>query len=198
MSSLHLVLGSYNSQALDLVSSDRDALYENSYKPFLKLLYNYEEIPFTMYYSGLLIEWLEKHHSEFVDVLTEMVKRKQVELLGGAFFEPILPLIPKTDRIGQIERLTTHIRKCFGRRPRGAWIPESIWDQRIAANLNAGGLEYAFLHDTSGHFGPPGNASRGLRPVLTEDQGKTLTLLPFPSGSVSDSSSIRPGMSSID
>jgi hypothetical protein len=179
MSSLHLVLGSYNSQALDLVSSDRDALYENSYKPFLKLLYNYEEIPFTMYYSGLLIEWLEKHHSEFVDVLTEMVKRKQVELLGGAFFEPILPLIPKTDRIGQIERLTTHIRKCFGRRPRGAWIPESIWDQRIAANLNAGGLEYAFLHDTSGHFGPPGNASRGLRPVLTEDQGKTLTLLPL-------------------
>jgi 4-alpha-glucanotransferase len=179
MSSLHLVLGSYNSQALDLVNTDRDALYEYSYKPFLKLLYNYEATPFTMYYSGLLIEWLEKHHSEFVDVLTEMVKRKQVELLGGAFFEPILPLIPKTDRIGQIERLTTHIRKCFGRRPRGAWIPESIWDQRIAANLNAGGLEYAFLQDGSVHFGPPGAASRGRRPVLTEDQGKTLTLLPL-------------------
>ena len=178
MSSIHLVLGSYNSQALDLLDTDRDALYEYSYKPFLKLLYNHATTPFTMYYSGLLIEWLEKHHSEFVDVLTEMVKRKQVELLGGAYFEPMLPLVPKTDRIGQIERLTTHIRKCFGRRPRGAWVPESVWDQRIAANLNAGGLEYAFLRDSSFHFGTVPDVTRGHRPVLTEDQGKTLTLLP--------------------
>ncbi len=178
MSSIHLILGSYNSQALDLVDTDRDALYEYSYKPFLKLLYNHESTPFTMYYSGLLIEWLEKYHSEFVDVLTEMVKRKQIELLGGAYFEPMLPLIPKTDRIGQIERLTTHIRKCFGRRPRGAWVPESIWDQRIAANLNAGGLEYAFLRDTAFQFGGAEHASRGYWPVLTEDQGKTLILLP--------------------
>lgn len=179
MSTIHLILGSYNSQALDLLDTDRDALYEYSYKPFLKLLYNYEDIPFTMYYSGLLIEWLEKHHSEFVDVLTEMVKRRQVELIGGAYFEPMLPMIPKQDRIGQIERLTTHIRKCFGRRPRGAWIPESIWDQRIAANLSAGGIEYAFLRDYSFHFTGGRDEPGGYWPVLTEDQGKTLVLLPI-------------------
>ncbi len=191
MSPIYLILGSRNSQALDVAPRDQDALYEFSYKPLLKLLYNHSDIRFTMYYSGLLIEWLEKHHSEFVDVLTEMIKRRQVELLGGAFFEPILPLIPKTDRIGQIERLTTHIRKCFGRRPRGAWIPESIWDQRIAANLKAGGIEYAFLRDYAFHFEPDragagrsdynndGNGKVGHHPVLTEDQGKTLILLPL-------------------
>lgn len=192
MSPIHLILGSQNSQALDLAPSDQDALYEYSYKPLLKLLYNHADTRFTMYYSGLLIEWLERHHTEFVDVLTEMVKRRQVELLGGAFFEPILPLIPKTDRIGQIERLTTHIRKCFGRRPRGAWIPESIWDQRIAANLKAGGIEYAFLRDSAFHFEPDGAVPNGglygehahlgrvgHHPVLTEDQGKTLLLLPL-------------------
>jgi len=191
MSPIYLILGSRNSQALDVAPRDQDALYEYSYKPLLKLLYNHSDIRFTMYYSGLLIEWLEKHHSEFVDVLTEMIKRRQVELLGGAFFEPILPLIPKTDRIGQIERLTTHIRKCFGRRPRGAWIPESIWDQRIAANLKAGGIEYAFLRDSAFHFEPDrpgtgrsyydrdGNGKVGHHPVLTEDQGKTLILLPL-------------------
>lgn len=189
MSPIHLILGSQNSQALDLAAGDQAALYEYSYKPLLKLLYNHSDIHFTMYYSGLLIEWLEKHHTEFVDVLTEMVRRRQVELLGGAFFEPILPLIPKTDRIGQIERLTTHIRKCFGRRPRGAWIPESIWDQRIAANLKAGGIEYAFLRDSAFQFEPDGgsadgavpgiNTCIGYNPVLTEDQGKTLLLLPL-------------------
>jgi 4-alpha-glucanotransferase len=196
MSPIHLILGSHNSQAVNLAQSDQDALYEYSYKPLLKLLYNHGHVRFTMYYSGLLIEWLEKHHTEFVDVLTEMVKRRQVELLGGAFFEPILPLIPKTDRIGQIERLTTHIRKCFGRRPRGAWIPESVWDQRIAANLKAGGIEYAFLRDNAFYFGADGVSKNGEsgtgvsgsdgspgqvghQPVLTEDQGKTLLLLPL-------------------
>jgi 4-alpha-glucanotransferase len=175
MSSIHLVLGSHNSQVLDLPEADQNAQYEHAIKPFLKLLYNRRDIRFTLYYSGLLLEWLERHHSEFVDVLTEMVKRKQVELLGGAFFEPMLPLIPKTDRIGQIERMTTHLRKCFGRRPRGAWIPEGIWDQRIAASLNTGGLDYALLRASTFPFDDP---RERFQTILTEDQGKTLTVVP--------------------
>lgn len=175
MRDVYLILGAQNSQALGLTNDDRNLLYENSYKPFLKLLYNHPDIRFTLYYSGLLLEWLDKHHSEYLDVLTEMVKRKQVELLGGAFFEPMLPMIPKTDRIGQIERLTTHLRKSFGRRPRGAWIPESVWDQRIAANLRAGGIEYVFLDAEVFGFREDG---RDNRPVLTEDEGKTLTVFP--------------------
>ncbi|SIP89234.1 alpha-amylase [Alkalispirochaeta americana] len=176
MSSINLILGSHNSQILDLSEADQKAQYEYSIKPFLKLLYNRRDLNFTLYYSGLLLEWLEKHHSEFVDVLLEMVRRKQVELLGGAFFEPLLPLIPKTDRIGQIERMTTHLRKCFGRRPRGAWVPESVWDQRIAASMNTGGLDYVLLRESVFGGGLP--LENQFWPVLTEDQGKTLLVLP--------------------
>ncbi len=176
MRDVYLVLGAHNSQALGLANEDRVLVYEHAYKPFLKLLYNHPDIRFTLYYSGLLLEWLDKHHSEYVDVLTEMVKRKQAELLGGAFFEPILPLIPKTDRIGQIEHLTTHLRKSFGRRPRGAWIPESVWDQRVASNIRAGGIEYVFLDAEVFSFRPDGVDNRL---VLTEDEGKTLTVFPL-------------------
>lgn len=175
MGSINLILGSHNSQILDLPGADQDIRYECAIKPFLKLLYNRRDIRFTLYYSGLLMEWLDKHHSEFVDVLTEMVKRKQVELLGGAFYEPFLPVIPKTDRIGQIERMTTYLRKCFGRRPRGAWLPEGIWDQRIAASLNTGGLDYALLRASTFHTDR--ERSR-FRLILTEDQGKTLLVFP--------------------
>lgn len=176
MSSINLILGSHNNQILDLPNADQETQYEFAIKPFLKLLYNQRDVRFTLYYSGLLIEWLDRHHSEFVDVLTEMVKRKQVELLGGAFYEPLLPMIPKTDRIGQIERMTTYLRKCFGRRPRGAWIPEGIWDQRIAASLNTGGLDYVMLRAST--F-PTESGKPRFRMVLTEDQGKILTVLPI-------------------
>ena len=52
-------------------------------------------------------------------LINDMVKRKQLELLGGGFYDPILPVIPNSDRSGQIEALTTYLRKHFGKRPRG-------------------------------------------------------------------------------
>lgn len=179
MKPLHLILGASNSRVLNLSDREQEILYQHSAKPFLKQLYNRKDFRFTLYYSGTLIEWLEKHHSEYVDVLMEMVKRRQVEVLGGAFYEPVLPFIPKTDRLGQIERMTTHIRQRFGRRPRGAWMPENMWDPRVAASLNAGGLEYLLLQDSAAQFIRDGEIPC---PVLTEDQGKTITVLPVSTG----------------
>ena len=171
MDQLSVILGVVCSQPIGIPDSERERLYEHSYKPLLKAMYNAPRIRFTLYFSGIVFEWLEKAHSEFVDVLAEMTKRRQVELLGGGFYEPFFPLIPKTDRIGQMERLTTLIRKRFGRRPRGAWVPGGVWDQRITSNLQNGGLEYTFLRAGAEH--PPGKA------VLTEDQGKLITVFPL-------------------
>ncbi len=175
MKPLHLVLGAHNSRILNLADVEQERQYEDTFKPLLKLLYNRRDMKITLYYSGVMMEWLEKHHSEYVDVLVEMVKRRQVELLGGAFYEPVLGFVPKTDRLGQIERMTTHIRQRFGRRPRGAWMPENMWDPRVAASFNAGGLEYLLLQDSAAPFLQdreiPG-------PLVTEDQGKILVVVP--------------------
>lgn len=177
MADVQLILGTYSSQPIDLVSPDIEWIYERSYKPFLKLLYEFSDLRFTLYYAGSIVDWLERAHSEFVDVLSEMVKRRQVEVLGGAYFEPLLPLVPKTDRIGQLERMTTQVRKSFGRRPRGAWIPGGVWDQRIASSLKSGGMEYAFLKDRQSDFDVEGKLPH---PILTEDQGKNLTIFLVP------------------
>ena len=177
MADVSLILGTYSSQPIDLASPDIESIYERSYKPFLKLLYEFSDLPFTLYYAGSIVDWLERTHSEFVDVLSEMVKRRQVEVLGGAYFEPLLPLIPKTDRIGQLERMTTQVRKSFGRRPRGAWIPGGVWEQRIASSLKSGGIEYAFLKDRQSDFDVAGEFPR---PILTEDQGKNVMIFLVP------------------
>ena len=177
MTDVSLILGTYSSQPIDLISPDIEWIYERSYKPFLKLLYEFSDLKFTLYYAGSIVDWLERAHSEFVDVLSEMVKRRQVEVLGGAYFEPLLPLVPKTDRIGQLERMTTQVRKSFGRRPRGAWIPGGVWEQRIASSLKSGGMEYAFLKDRQSDFN---GADELPRPILTEDQGKNLTIFLVP------------------
>lgn len=172
---VNLILGSYSSQRPDLTPAAQSEKYERAYKPLLKSLYAHDGIEFTMYIAGPIIEWLERRHSEYVDVVSEMVKRRQLEMLGGAFYEPLMPLIPRTDQIGQLERMTTFVRKTFGRRPRGAWIPEGVWDQRIVSTLSSGGMEYIFLPRKRFPFTADG---RHLRPLITEDQGKTLIVAP--------------------
>jgi alpha-amylase len=178
MSKVYLILGSSSCQPHGIADGEMEAVYEEQYKPFLRLLYNYPSVRFTLHFSGIVLNWIEKNHSEFTDVLAEMAGRKQVELIGGAYYDPIVPLVPKQDRLGQIEWMTAFLRKRFGRRPRGAWITQGIWDQSLASNLKNCGIEYTFLDEAS-FLRSDGYQKRYLRPCLTEDEGKTVTVFPI-------------------
>jgi hypothetical protein len=110
-------------------------------------------------------------------LLKEMVLRKQIELLGGGFFAPILPLIPGPDRLGQVELLTTHLRRTFSRRPRGCWLTDYAWEPGLASSLQSCGFDYTFL--TEQHFQIAGVAPEDMSsPVMTEDQGRSLLVFP--------------------
>ncbi|MCK7486236.1 MAG: hypothetical protein MZU97_12315 [Bacillus subtilis] len=77
---------------------------------------------------------MESRHPEFLMLLEEMVLRKQIELLGGGSSPPCCPPLSSSDRLGQIECLTTFIRKNFGRRPRGCRIPGYAWGPSLASS----------------------------------------------------------------
>jgi len=177
MKTIKLIFGTSNSQPVGADNEHIEEVYQKAYKPFLRVLYNAPDIPVTLHYSGTLLQWLDRHHSEFTDVLGEMVSRRQVELLGGGFYDPVLPLIPRADRLGQIERMTTHLRKRFGRKPRGAWITEHVWEPSLPSLLKTSGMDYTFLDDF--HFVTAGFTDDALRrPCITEDEGKTVVVFP--------------------
>ena len=177
MKKVKLIFGTNNSQPLGARDDEIEESYQTSYKPFLKTLYNFPDVALTLHFSGVLLQWLERKHSEFIDVLSEMASRRQVELLGGAFYDPVLALIPRQDRLGQIERMTTFLRKQFGRRPRGAWVTEYVWEPTFASTYSTSGIDYIFLDD---HHFTAGGLSGGdmYRPCITEDQGRILTVFP--------------------
>ena len=184
MQRIKLIFGACNN--VPYGSSDYlfEQVYQKAYKPFLTELYHFNEINLTLYYSGVVLDWLEKNHPEFIMLLNDMVKRKQIEILGGGYYHPAFPLIPHTDRLGQIESLTTYIRELFGKRPRGGWIPESIWEPSLVSMLKSSGLEYIFLREH--HFQGAGITDNALfAPVLTENQGKIITAFPVLRGSFS-------------
>ena len=94
--------------------------YAQSYLPFVQVLARHPSIRVGLHYTGSLLEWIERAHPEYFDLLRTLVQRGQVELAGGGFYEPILVAIPPEDRHEQITRLAGYIEKHFGARPRGA------------------------------------------------------------------------------
>lgn len=178
MKAINLIFGTNNSIALGTPDSRIEDIYQKAFKPFLTTLYKFPDIGLTSHYSGVLLEWFQERHPEFIMLINEMVKRGQIEILGGTYYETVLPLIPSNDRSAQIELLTTLIRRRFGKRPRGAWITELVWEPGMPSSLKRSGMEYTFLEDS--HFSACGlSGSQMFEPVITEDQGKTLLIFPI-------------------
>jgi hypothetical protein len=111
-------------------------------------------------------------------LIEDLVSRKQVEILGGGFYEPMMPLIPLQDKIGQVELLTTYLRKQFGKRPLGCWLPALAWEQNMVSFLSTCGMGYTFLDEEQ--FKLAGLSDGDLLfPCISEYQGKTMIIFPL-------------------
>ncbi len=175
--SVRLVLTFHNHQPVGNFDGVFEQAYRDSYLPFLDVMQDYPEIPFGLHTSGSLLEWLEPHHPEYIDRLRKMVSSSQVEIIGGAFYEPILANIPRRDRIGQIQSFTQHLNQLFHTTVRGMWLPERVWEQSFASDIAAAGIQYTIIDDY--HFrcaGIPQNELAGY--YVTEDEGRLLFVFP--------------------
>ena len=80
--------------------------YQDSYLPYLDVFESYSDLTMSLHISGPLMEWLDRTHGDYVDRLAVLVGAGRVEIIGGPFYEPILTMIPRRDRIGQVIRYT--------------------------------------------------------------------------------------------
>ncbi|GHV87651.1 glycosyl hydrolase [Spirochaetia bacterium] len=182
---LNLIIGSHNHVPRGAGDDEFEHIYTGKLKPFIVALNTYPKIQAVLHYSGVLLHWIEKAHPECFMLLGDLVSRKQVELLGGGFHEPMMPLISQPDKIGQIEMLTTYIRKQFGKRPQGCWLPALAWDQTMIGALNTCGMGYTFLREEQ--FIQAGLSGEDrYAPCITEEQGKLITVFPLASAILED------------
>jgi alpha-amylase len=151
--------------------------YQKSYAPFVRALYAHPRIRLSLHFSGVLLEWLEKRHPEYFQQLRELAERGQIELVGGGYYEPILPAIPDPDKIAQLRKLADYLRQHFGAEPRGAWIAERVWEPTLPRPLAQAGVKYVVLDDT--HFLAAGLEAWQLHcSFMTEEDGHPLLLIP--------------------
>ncbi len=158
----------------DIRNDNFENTYNNTLKKIISFLFNHPNVCFTFYFPGPILEWLEKNHAEFITLLSDLVNRKQVEILGGGFYEPIFPLIMPVDRVGQIEMNTTYVRKQIGKKPRGIFLGDTVWDPSLISSFKTCGMEFVILNGSL----IPENEPEGKN-LIVEDMGKTLTVIPY-------------------
>ncbi len=148
--------------------------YQTVYKPIAKFLYSHPDFCFSFSFSGIQFQFLKKHRSELISILRELVDRRQIEILGGGYYDPVLPLLYSVDRNGQIDLLSTEIRMNTGKRPRGISLFGDCWDSSLVNNLQTCGIEYVLL---DGCVVP--QQKRKFLPLIMSDLGKSIEIFPY-------------------
>ncbi|MDD5087753.1 MAG: DUF1926 domain-containing protein [bacterium] len=178
MSKISFALGIHNHQPVGNVPAVFERAYRTAYEPFLKAALDHPHVRFTYHITGCLIEWLERHRPDFFDLVGTLVQRGQIELLGGGFYEPILPVLPREDALEQLARMSDDLKRRFGVRPRGAWLAERVWEPQLAELLPEAGIEYIALDDD--HFLAAGHELRDLHHYYLTEAGRgPLALFPI-------------------
>lgn len=150
-------------------------------------LWNYEDVGRVhLSLSGTLLETLsnpqfQSHVYGIVkcgDLLWHLQNTRIIDVLGSAYYHPVLPLIPEVDRELQLERWLGIGRHLFQRQFRGFWPPEMGVCPELIPLLKRFGYEYVLVD--SEHVEPLDTMSweeLRYRPHLAEFAGQSIVVI---------------------
>ena len=124
--------------------------YEQAYLPMVEALERHPGVRLALHYTGPLLAWLRAERPDFLDRLAgarrarpDRDRRRRLVRAGPrrpARARPGRPARPDGRRAGAT----------FGRRPRGAWLAERVWEPDLPTALVDGGYDWTVLDDA--HF----------------------------------------------
>ena len=149
--------------------------YEHAYEPLVDALERHPHVRLALHYSGPLLDWLAAERPDFLIRLGRLVRADRVELLGGGYYEPVLASLPDRDRLAQLQLMSDAIERIGGRRPRGAWLAERVWEPDLPVCLVDAGYGWTILDDA--HLRAAAiDESKLWGAYTTDDQGRLLTV----------------------
>lgn len=178
MKKINLVLGIHNHQPVGNFDFVFEEAYQKAYLPFLQVHEKHPKIKLAQHYTGILFDWLEDHHPEFIARLVKMIEKNRIEMMTGGFYEPILTSISDEDKVGQIRKLTEYVQQKTGYNPIGAWLAERVWEPELPKSFVDAGVQYTVIDDA--HFKYAGLQENELYGYyVTEHNGALLKIFPI-------------------
>lgn len=131
----------------------------------------------ALHLPGRVLDAAPRVAPRALEALRQATLAERLEWLGGGYHDPLLLLTPDAWRKTQIQMLRQTLRNLVGFEPRGAWLPEFVWDPGLVPGLVQAGFQYSVLKDWQ--IEPsmqPGQPSRGGWHI-TDEMGVPFRLL---------------------
>jgi len=128
-----------------------DRITTEAYRPVLKGLLDHPSARITFNINGVLLDlWEEFGHKDVIEMVGQLLDKKQIELTGSAKYHPLLPKIPEDEIKRQIELNALTIKKYFGEyQPQGFFPPEMAYDAVVAKAAKEMGFSWIIAEELS-------------------------------------------------
>lgn len=177
MKKLTLALGIFCHMPVGSDSDELNSLYHACLRPLIASLKKNPDIKISLRLSGIFLDWVLKRHPGIMARLRGHCQEGRIEMLGGGYYDPILPMIPKSDRLGQIHKLNDALRERTGLSPDGFWPAAQVWDPCLIHAVHQSKMKYALLDYA--HFLRAGfNQTDLCGYFVTEEMGESIYLIP--------------------
>ena len=174
---INLCLVLHNHQPVGNFDDVFEAAYQDSYLPFLDVFEPFGDLAISLHTSGPLMKWLQEKHPDYISRIASLVEGGRIEIIGGAFYEAILPMIPVRDQVGQIKTYSQWLEQHVCSNVNGMWMPERVWESNLASSIADAGIRYTVLDDY--HFRRAGLTQDDLYgDYVVEDEGRILRIFP--------------------
>ncbi|MHA2347942.1 MAG: glycoside hydrolase family 38 N-terminal domain-containing protein, partial [Candidatus Hodarchaeales archaeon] len=121
--------------------------YQKSYLPLLTAIENNPGIKTNIHITGPLLEYLKEKHPEYLEKIKKLNDQKQIEIVGGAFYEAILAILPEEDRIKQLQMTIDWWKTNYQITPRGMWLAERVYIPDLPKTLASLNIQFTFIDD---------------------------------------------------
>jgi 4-alpha-glucanotransferase len=150
---------------------------ESAYVPLIDLLEAFDDdIRCGLHCSGWVLEWLDRHWRALSDRIAALASSGTVEMLGGGFYAPLLPIVPWRDGCGQLEMAAGYLERRMGVRPSGVWLTDGVWEPRMAELLADAGATWTLVDESVLHDAGVAKPIGGH--YVTEHLGRPVIVLP--------------------
>lgn len=126
---------------------DRDRAWDAIQGPLLAILRELPRLRVGLVLGGELIPHWEEKHPERIELVRELTRQGRVELVATPMYEPVLSAIPERDAVAQLARHTVTVKRVFGVRPTGSWLPHRIWDPALPRVFERADLDWVLVDD---------------------------------------------------
>ena len=165
-----------NLQYAEIPTSEIENIVKKSYIPTLDLLIRSPKIKSIIDFSGVTLEIFAKDYPLILEKIRRLLINGNVEILGGTYANPILPLIPLENAKRQIVYFNEISEKLFGDlkfKPSGFFPQEYFFDASIVSLLSELGYKWVPVHGTQLVNSSHGKLNNELKnPLINEDIAK--------------------------